>query len=1132
MSSIEELLQKKPKTNKDFTFKVKIKKRAVKDHVKKIEKLKAQRKYSKDSPPSNSQQSFSKEGNDESTLQIKQTGQIIDLTDKGFDREKFMKQFKDYKKVVSSPIKFDKPILTLSPIDINFKIIKKLPNKILLTEVRKDRQPRKGKTKAKRDIREIDIPEGMVSISEFSDRLPSDVESVKLPTSKFFLNNREKFINFINTFYSKYKKELTGDDDITCEQIADSKKAGVFNLLTHQKIIRDYINLKTPYRGLLLYHGLGAGKTCGSVAIAEGIKTTKKIIIMAPASLIPNYKGELKFCGDQIYKLKQYWEFIKTDGNSLLEDKLSTILSLNKTFIRKQKGAWLVDVTKDSNFTSLSSNDKLSLNKQIEKMIEHKYQFIGYNGYRMERLRKDSNDFTENPFSNKVIIVDEAHNLVSRIVNKINKPDSLSYKLYDYLMSAENCKIVLLTGTPIINYPNEIGILFNILRGYIKTFKIKLTVKTSDTVTLKSIVEILKPLKLVDYIEYNVNLKTLTITRNPFGFISNYSDTTYKGVELDEAGNITDLDFIELINKALYKPVGKKSDYITFNIRDNVQIENYKTLPDTLEEFNKLFTNSDNTVKNPELFKKRIMGLTSYFRSAQESLMPSFNIDKNLHILKIDMHDYQLGIYQDKRDEERTQQKRNAKKAKKAGLYAQSTSTYRIFSRAACNFVFPEEIPRPMPNKSISKKDNINEDDIDAVPIEERRKNIDIELDEEELIEDIETVDDSYNGRIKSALDELRARQDEFLYVDQLERYSPKFLELYNNIISEKNKGLHLIYSQFKTLEGIGIFKIVLEANGFTEFKIKKKDGIYELDIKPGDEGKPMFASYTGDEEVDEKEILRWIFNSEWEKIPVNLRKKLEKISSNNYYGEIVKVFMITASGAEGITLKNTRFVHIMEPYWHPVRVEQVIGRARRICSHQALLDEEKTVDVYLYLMKFSEEQLKSESKISIETKNNDLSKLDNKTLMTTDESLWEISSIKESINRNILFEVKESSIDCNIHNNADNQEKLNCFSFGKADSNTFSSNPNYNKESKDDVDKINKRQVVWKAKKGVLKGRSYAIKQTYDSNKKKWTILRTVENNRFEVYDYNSYRQLEKTGTGKVNFVAYSDGKRFYDDP
>ena len=45
---------------------------------------------------------------------------------------------------------------------------------------------------------------------------------------------------------------------------------------------------------------------------------------------------------------------------------------------------------------------------------------------------------------------------------------------------------------------------------------------------------------------------------------------------------------------------------------------------------------------------------------------------------------------------------------------------------------------------------------------------------------------------------------------------------------------------------------------------------------------------------------------------------------------------MITAAGAEGINLKNVRYVHITEPYWHPVRVQQAID-ARRICSHEEL---------------------------------------------------------------------------------------------------------------------------------------------------------------------------------------------------
>ena len=43
----------------------------------------------------------------------------------------------------------------------------------------------------------------------------------------------------------------------------------------------------------------------------------------------------------------------------------------------------------------------------------------------------------------------------------------MAYRLYHFLLSAQNAKVVLLTGTPIINYPNEIAVLFNILRGNI-----------------------------------------------------------------------------------------------------------------------------------------------------------------------------------------------------------------------------------------------------------------------------------------------------------------------------------------------------------------------------------------------------------------------------------------------------------------------------------------------------------------------------------------------------------------------------------------------------------------------------------------------------------------------------------------
>ena len=97
-------------------------------------------------------------------------------------------------------------------------------------------------------------------------------------------------------------------------------------------------------------------------------------------------------------------------------------------------------------------------------MIEAKYFFINYNGIRESHLPKYQQLFGhENIFDDAIVIIDEIHNFVSRIVNKLKYPKSLSMQLYEYLKKAKHCKIIGLTGTPVINYPNEIAILFNMI---------------------------------------------------------------------------------------------------------------------------------------------------------------------------------------------------------------------------------------------------------------------------------------------------------------------------------------------------------------------------------------------------------------------------------------------------------------------------------------------------------------------------------------------------------------------------------------------------------------------------------------------------------------------------------------------
>ena len=290
----------------------------------------------------------------------------------------------------------------------------------------------------------------------------------------------------------------------------------------------------------LLYHGLGSGKTCSSIAITEGIKENKQIVVLTPASLRRNFYEELKKCGDFMYKKNQYWEFIEATKENT--PTLSSVLNLPVEFINKYGGAWLVDKNKKNNYDLLNNDQKILLDIQINQMIKYKYQFISYNGLRMTHLNGlNSSAPTNNFFDNKVIVIDEAHNLVSRIVNKLGKvknSDSISLKLYELLMSAENAKIIMLSGTPIINYPNEIGILFNILRGYIKTWNLKLNINSERKITYDYFISLFKSTILggnvTDYISYNANQTTLTITRNPFGFVNKTSKNKYEGVRLGD----------------------------------------------------------------------------------------------------------------------------------------------------------------------------------------------------------------------------------------------------------------------------------------------------------------------------------------------------------------------------------------------------------------------------------------------------------------------------------------------------------------------------------------------------------------------------------------------------------------------
>ena len=1067
-------------------------------------------------------------------------------------------------------------------------------------------------------------------------RLPPTRPPPQIQASEFYMNNRAKFIQYINALFRPYRDELTsGESDITCESLYGGDDSASVALLIHQKIVRDYLNIYSPYRGLLLFHGLGSGKTCSSIAIAEGLKTFKRIVVMTPASLRMNYIEEMKSkCGDLMYKKNQYWEFIESRGNPELIKVLSRILMFpDEKFVTTKGGAWMVNITKPSNYeTELTPSQRLRVDQQIDEMINMKYEFINYNGLRAEKLKSMTDGYTHNPFDNAVVVIDEAHNFVSRIVNKLKRPTTMAYRLYHFLLSAQNAKVVLLTGTPIINYPNEIAVLFNILRGNIDNWVFTIGDSGGAKIGLdgfKTIFGLSAPGSgsgagrkaagggaagafargiglSFDHMEYNARTKKLMITRNPFGFVRDYDSVSskYRGVirrgdpaaiMSEDAGggagggvsviDTTSTDNGLLSDAAFERAIVQKlrENGISVVAASSSKQTPFTALPDKLDEFNGFFIDpSTLEFKNRDLFIRRILGLTSYFRSAQEKLLPTYDSATNFHLVEVEMSDYQFAIYSRVRDLERKQESDMKKKAKKKGaagkkgdgegIYDDVSSTYRIFSRAFCNFVFPPSIRRPLPNDGGASAAELKKSAAlggapDAGIMGETHETAEMlaarialamergsgggggagaaakrgrkpkgasaaaasaageaagdepELMDENMLDGIQTrngddEDDSemvitgehsdsvaatmaaeggvagkksgagaddagaqYTASINKAMRDLKVSAGSFLVPDELATYSPKFLHLLQNILDKQHVGLHLVYSQFRTLEGIGILRVVLETNGYSQFKIvKSSGGDWTIDMTPEEQERPCFALYTGSETAEEKEIIRNIFNSKWKNVPKTITDRLNERTTNNMFGEVIKLLMITASGAEGINLRNVRYVHITEPYWHPVRTEQIIGRARRICSHIDLPEELRTVDVFLYIMRFSARQIASDNDESLNIRMNDKSKTDGVSPMSTDQSLYEISNIKERITRQILTAVKESSFDCMIHATAGSKERLNCYSFGMGvGEESLAYQPNIATEEDDKTSKMNKKTTSVTLRKLVVNGKEYA---------------------------------------------------------
>ena len=801
---------------------------------------------------------------------------------------------------------------------------------------------------------------------------------VDVKPDKWLLPNRLGFNKFIETTFAKgYKKNKNAT-------------SGMCVLSPHQKIIKDFLQYDSPYRGLIVYHGLGVGKTRTSIATAEVLSTHLDIVVLLPAAIEQNYINEILKCGNNTYTFDKHWAFVpkadmKSEHKNFAEEN-----GVDATILRKNKGVWIFDDKKKPNYVSKSDSDKGAIKMQIDVMIKKRYTFVHYDGFSEDKVVALGKHY----FDNKVVIVDEVHNFISYVANL----RTIGGNIYKLMMEATNAKVILLSGTPMINRPIEMGLLINLARGNLEVVMFKYTLKGKFDEGQVS--EILDTRKDIDFYDWDKSKREIRIVLLPTGF-EKLKDGFVKRNETMDSTSADILASIQqdLANVGVINKQGSKVLVSTILPSDEEAFESLFIDYTSIEDANK----AKNPIMNEMLLSRRIQGLVSYYETYDPkqypTLMPMEYVKVNMsneHFTRY-MHVRQIEYEKDERDNK-------FKKNKNNDNDLQPSSLYRSYSRASCNYCFPSTIQRVYPSDIRNMKDEMDvyeEDD----HVDKKTKKVK---------EEKKATEKKYMQSLENAMTQLWNDKDTFLDDDGLETYGPKYIQIINRL--SESKGPVMIYSQFSHIEGLGIMKLALNARGYVPLNVKfnKNNEIWAIDVDEEDWNKPKYITFTADK-VKNK-ILMDIFNSDFELVPsellddLNTMHNAESKNDRNKYGSLIRVLMITKRGAEGISLKNVRQVHLLEPYWNTIRVKQVIGRAVRAGSHLALDPVDRKVEAFIYITTFNKKQKEDQTVINRDRQ------------VTTDEHIMNISIRKSHLVDSLQDIMKASAIDCTMHKDVHNQ--------------------------------------------------------------------------------------------------------------
>ena len=638
----------------------------------------------------------------------------------------------------------------------------------------------------------------------------------------------------------------------------------------HQMVVRKFL-AGSPYRGLLVFHGLGSGKTCAAISAAEAIASGsgRRVFVVLPASLQGNFETEIAKCGRGLGGAVHY---VRMNGVSV----------------------------------SRAKDGKRGVNPDemtIDGMSVH----------------------------GSVIVVDEVHNLSGYKRNGGKRGEAL----YHVIHNARDAKVICLSGTIIVNDPFELAVTLNMITGPRRTIVFRNPTAKSDGVR--------------DVLDADTRVA------------SHVADGATVIVRPVQEGYARRSATSRLLIRRAFDLAAKPHEDLKAELKRSIGASSARVVQETVfpedeAEFDARFVSeSTRSIARLGEFQAAALGTVSHFElteaEAREKGYP--DVLPEIRVV-LDMTATMFERYAERRASEIAAEKSSARRARRTG--DDETGNYRSGTRMLCNFAFEKKGARPFRSGMMSAEEEM-----------EGGGN-----------------DDGYERKLQEALRRLRADGSAALKGERLREQSPKMSAILGEL--GRGPGPGLVYSNFRTMEGVGIFGMVLEAAGYVRLRL---DG-----DRVSPDTRASSKVYHVFEGASENPRALEVFNggdAAWNK------KRGGRPP--------VDVILITGAGAEGISLRGVRQVHIMEPFWNEVRIQQVIGRAARLQSHSHLPEPDRNVMVYRYVMRFSEGSQRQDQQLRRYDGN-----------LTTDQHVDALAARKASLAATFLSALRSVAVDCGMH--------------------------------------------------------------------------------------------------------------------